>query len=600
MEKHISILIVDDVPDNLRLLSSMLESRGYSTRKAISSSMALLSIEASPPDLVLLDIQLPGMSGYEVCRYLKQDPRFAEIPVIFLSALNDIGDKVEGFEAGGADFITKPFHIEEVLRRVQHQLSLRRAQLEIHQLNSQLEARVRERTQQLELANSRLLEMAFQDSLTRLPNRALLMEQLQACLDYAQRSPDHQFAILYLDCDRFKVINDSLGHPAGDELLVAITQRIKALLRQDDFLARLGGDEFVILLRDSSDRSAAILVAERILDAFTASFPLRERDVFISFSIGITFGHACYQQPEDLLRDADTAMYHAKSSGKSQYQIFTPAMHETALKRLQIETDLRKAVKNQEFEIYYQPIINLQNGTIAGAEALLRWIHPTHGMISPAQFIPIAEETGLILQLGNWVLWQSCHQLNFWQTQQLVSSDFFVSINLAAAQFAEPNFVQQIDAVIAETQIAPECLKLEITESTILENTEASERVFQNLRDRQIEISIDDFGTGYSSLCYLSLFPINTLKIDQSFLRTVEDNARKRRLLTAIVNIGDTMDMTLVAEGIETPQQLSLVRSLGCQLGQGYLFSAPINVQNMNHFLTNQTRVIKSHLESSV
>ena len=419
-------------------------------------------------------------------------------------------------------------------------------------------------------------------------------------MDYAQRSPDHQFAILYLDCDRFKVINDSLGHPAGDELLVAITQRIKALLRQDDFLARLGGDEFVILLRDSSDRSAAILVAERILDAFTASFPLRERDVFISFSIGITFGHACYQQPEDLLRDADTAMYHAKSSGKSQYQIFTPAMHETALKRLQIETDLRKAVKNQEFEIYYQPIINLQNGTIAGAEALLRWIHPTHGMISPAQFIPIAEETGLILQLGNWVLWQSCHQLNFWQTQQLVSSDFFVSINLAAAQFAEPNLVQQIDAVIAETQIAPECLKLEITESTILENTEASERVFQNLRDRQIEISIDDFGTGYSSLCYLSLFPINTLKIDQSFLRTVEDNARKRRLLTAIVNIGDTMDMTLVAEGIETPQQLSLVRSLGCQLGQGYLFSAPINVQNMNHFLTNQTRVIKSHLESSV
>ncbi len=600
MEKHISILIVDDVPDNLRLLSSMLESRGYSTRKAISSSMALLSIEASPPDLVLLDIQLPGMSGYEVCRHLKQDPRFAEIPVIFLSALNDISDKVEGFEAGGADFITKPFHIEEVLRRVQHQLSLRRAQLEIHQLNSQLEARVRERTQQLELANSRLLEMAFQDSLTKLPNRALLMEQLQSCLDHAQRSPDHQFAILYLDCDRFKVINDSLGHPAGDELLVAITQRIKALLRQDDFLARLGGDEFVILLRDISDRSAAILVAERILEAFTASFPLRKRDIFVSFSIGITFGHACYQQPEDLLRDADTAMYHAKSSGKSQYQIFTPTMHETALSRLQIETDLRKAVKNQEFEIYYQPIINLQDGTIAGAEALLRWIHPTHGMISPAQFIPIAEETGLILQLGNWVLWQSCHQLNFWQTQQLVCSDFFVSINLAAAQFTEPNLVQQIDAVIAETQIAPECLKLEITESAILENTEASERVFQNLCDRQIEISIDDFGTGYSSLCYLSLFPINTLKIDQSFLRTVEDNARKRRLLTAIVNIGNTMDMTLVAEGIETPQQLSLVRSLGCQLGQGYLFSAPINVQSMNHFLTSQTRVIKSHLESSV
>lgn len=600
MEKHISILIVDDVPDNLRLLSTMLESRGYNTRKAISSSMAMLSIEASPPDLVLLDIQLPGISGYEVCRNLKQDPRFAEIPVIFLSALNDISDKVEGFEAGGADFITKPFHIEEVLRRVQHQLSLRRAQLEIHQLNSQLEARVRERTQQLELANSRLLEMAFQDSLTRLPNRALLMEQLQSCLDITQRSPNYQFAVLYLDCDRFKVINDSLGHPAGDELLVAITQRLKTILRQEDFLARLGGDEFVILLRDISDRSIATRVAERILEAFTASFPLRERDIFASFSIGITLGHARYRRPDELLRDADTAMYHAKSAGKSQYQLFTPTMHETALNRLQIETDLRKAVRNQEFEIYYQPIINLQDGTIAGAEALLRWIHPTRGMISPAQFIPIAEETGVILQLGNWVLWQSCHQLNFWQTQKLVSPDFFVSINLAAAQFAEPNLVQQIDAVIAETQIAPKCLKLEITETAILENTETSERVFQNLRDRQIEISIDDFGTGYSSLCYLSLFPINTLKIDQSFLRTIEDNVKKLRLLTAIVNIGNTMDMTLVAEGIETHQQLSLVRKLGCQLGQGYLFSPPINVQSMNCFLADKTRVIKNHLESSI
>ena len=570
------ILIVDDVLENIRLLSTILDSNGYPTRKATNGTMALKAVEATLPSLILLDIRMPGLSGYEVCQHLKLNPKTTHIPVIFLSASDDVTDKVEGFRVGGADYITKPFHVEEVLARVKNQLAIITAQQTIHQLNAQLEERVQERTRQLEIANSQLSEMAFCDLLTQLPNRALLTKCLQEAMSQQQANPENQFAVLYLDCDRFKIVNDSLGHQAGDELLIAISHRLKSVLRQEDLLARIGGDEFVVLLTNLAEPHAATQVAERILNSFISSIRLRERDVFISFSIGIVLEHSTYCDTEELLRDADTAMYQAKASGKDQYQIFESSMYQTVCHRLQLETDLRKAIQHNEFVLHYQPIVELETETIVGVEALIRWHHPTKGLISPDQFVPIAEETGFILKLGRWALKEACHQLCYWQRQQIVNSSFSISVNVSAYQFAQPDFIKQIDEILEETQLDPQCLKLEVTETVIIQNLASAADVICRLHERLIQLSIDDFGTGYSSLSYLHSFPVDNLKIDQSFIHRLHQEKTNLGLLTAIVQIAKTMEMDLIAEGIETSEQLIQLKLLGCQFGQGYLFSKPV------------------------
>ena len=590
------ILIVDDVLENIRLLSTILDSNGYQTRKATHGIMALKAVEATLPSLILLDIRMPGLSGYEVCQQLKSNPKTAHIPVIFLSASDDVIDKVEAFRVGGADYITKPFHVEEVLARVQNQLIIIVAQQTSRQLNAQLEERVKERTRQLEAANSQLSEMAFYDPLTRLPNRALLMKRLQEALDEHQSNPDNQFAVFYLDCDRFKIVNDSLGHQAGDELLIAISDRLKSVLRREDLLVRLGGDEFVILIDRLTETRSDTQLAERILNSFTLPFNVRERDIFISFSIGIVIECSTYNDPEELLRDADTAMYQAKASGKDQYQIFEPSMYEAVRHRLQLETDLRKAIQHQEFVLHYQPIVELGTGIIIGAEALIRWHHPAQGLISPEQFIPIAEETGFILKLGHWALQEACHQLGEWQKQHVVDPSFSISVNVSAWQFAQSDFIKQIDAVLAETQLDSQCLKLEITETVIMKNLASAAEVICNLHERSIQISIDDFGTGYSSLSYLHSFPVDTLKIDRSFIQRLHKTESNLGLLTAIVQIAKTMGMNLIAEGIETKEQLMQLKLLGCQFGQGYLFSKPLLSEEIADFLSNSLYPERSQL----
>jgi len=580
------ILIVDDILENIRLLSTILASNGYQTRKATSGAMALTAVGTTLPSLILLDIRMPEMNGYEVCRQLKSNLRTAHIPVIFLSAADDVTDKVEGFNVGGADYITKPFHGEEVLARVQNQLAIITAQQTIRDLNTQLEERVKERTQQLEIANSQLREMAFRDPLTQLPNRALLMEQLQKALNYQQLNPDHQFAVLYLDCDRFKTVNDSLGHQAGDELLIAISQRLKLILRQEDLLARLGGDEFVVLLGALTDAHRATHTAEQILSGFSTPLHLRERDIFISFSIGIVLDCASYCDSDKLLRDADIAMYQAKTSGKDRYQIFRPSMYESVCYRLQLETDLRKAIQHNEFILHYQPIVELATGKIVGVEALIRWQHPTQGFISPDQFIPLAEETGFILKLGDWVLREACYQLHNWQNHHWVDPSFSMCVNVSAYQFAQPNFVKQIDEILVETQINPQCLKLEITETVIMQNFTLAADVICNLHERSIELSIDDFGTGYSSLNYLHSFSVENLKIDRSFIQQINQEKNTLGLVTAIAQIAKIMNMNLVAEGIETTEQLTQLQLLNCRFGQGYLFSKALPPEELIGFLS--------------
>lgn len=584
------ILIVDDTPDNLHLLSRMLTRQGYNVRKALSGPMALTAAKTVAPDLILLDIMMPEMDGYEVCQNLKADANTATIPIIFLSALDDVLDKVKGFQVGGVDYITKPFQFEEVLIRVQNQLALRAAELEIRVLNAELEARVKERTQELEAANTQLLEMALHDSLTGLPNRALLMTDLHRSIHLAKANPNYQFAVLFLDCDRFKVVNDSLGHLVGDELLILIAHRLSCYVKPQNTLARLGGDEFAILLTEIPNFNDVTTLADQILQCFSQPFNLERHEIFINASIGIVIGNCEYNEPEHLLRDADTAMYRAKALGKGQYHLFDPAMHTAALQRLQLETDLRRGIEQEELVVHYQPIICLNTGKIAGFEALVRWLDPKRGLVAPNLFIPIAEETGLITAIGYWVLSESCHQLRTWQKQDLIDPNLFVSVNLSVKQFAQPNLLEQIDQVLVDSQLSPDCLKLEITESAIMDNHKYVATILKELRKRHILISIDDFGTGYSSLSYLHSFPVDTLKIDKSFVQRLNLESENIGLIPVIISLAKTMNMNVVAEGIELVDQLEILRELDCGFGQGYFFAKPLPGEQLIKFLSSNPR----------
>lgn len=584
------ILVVDDTPENLRLLSSFLVREGYNVRKALTGQMALTAMDTVLPDLILLDIMMPNMDGYQVCEKLKCNPKTAAIPVIFLSALNDAFDKVKAFTVGGADYITKPFQFEEVLARVRLQLALKAANLQNQKLNSELEARVKERTCQLEAANKelkreiqerqllqiKLLNMALHDSLTGLPNRAFFMERLVELLKLAHEDSEYQFAVLFLDCDRFKVINDSLGHLVGDELLVALTERLRSMLNPNNTIARFGGDEFAILLDKIDSIKNVTQVADQILKSFSYPFQLKRNEVFINASIGVALGNHRYEQAEHILRDADTAMYQAKMLGKGQFHVFDPTMHVAAMQALQLENDLRKAIQQEEFVIHYQPIISLITGRITGFEALVRWQHPTRGIVPPNLFIPLAEETGLINAIGKIVLSQACYQIKQWHQEKLIDESIVMSVNISARQFAQLDIVEQIDQILAETQINPQILKLEITESAFMNNFQSAKAILQKLHQRQIQLSIDDFGTGYSSLSYLHNFPVDTLKVDRSFVSQLDGTLESLGLIPAIKKIAETMKMSVVAEGIETEQQLAQLRELECEFGQGYFFAKPL------------------------
>ena len=430
-------------------------------------------------------------------------------------------------------------------------------------------------------AEEQLAHRSFYDTLTELPNRALFHDRLRHALRRAARRADYVFAVLLLDLDRFKVINESLGHFAGDRLLVMIARRLELSLRPGDSVARLGGDEFAILLDDIRDASDAIKVADRVHGELSAPFNIGGQELFISSSIGIATSLTGYQRPEDVLRDADTAMYRAKASGRARHALFDTAMHAHAVQQLQIERDLRRAVERHEMRVHYQPIISLATGRIGGFEALVRWTHPERGPVSPGDFIPIAEETGLIVPLGRWVLRQACMELATWQRKLGNPRACTLSVNLSSKQLNQPDLAHQIAQILVETGIAGDQLQLEITESAILEHPDAAKTILLKLKELGLKLSIDDFGTGYSSLSYLQRFPIDSLKIDRSFVqhlgqeRGIEsDDARIAR---TIVMIGRNLGKSVVAEGVETAAQLSLMRSVECDHAQGYFFSKAVD-----------------------
>jgi diguanylate cyclase (GGDEF)-like protein/PAS domain S-box-containing protein len=731
-----NILVVDDKPHNLHLLSTTLTQQGFEVKGVINGLMALRVARSASPDLILLDITMPDMNGYEICHELKADPQTRDIPVIFLSALDDAIDKVKAFAVGGVDYITKPFQVEEVLARINSQLTIQAAKAEIRQLNAELELRIKQRTVQLEtaygkleatnqelqqqiqerhkasnllheseerlesilnsledvvwsadaiaskllylnpaaervygrpkeeffknfnlrlevihpedrkrneiqksipllletgsldleyrilrpdgevrwlsdrshvvtnergetirldgiiyditerkLAQEKLLHDALHDSLTGLPNRILFMERVEQALKHSKRRSYYLFAVLFIDLDRFKTINDSLGHSSGDELLIEIAGLLQGCLRSTDTVARLGGDEFTVLLEDFNEIDDVIRITERIQNKLSLPFDLGGHTIFTSASIGIVISSRQYQQGAELLRDADIAMYRAKELGKARYAIFDREMYERTIKLSRLERDLRLALQNKEFYLNYQPIICLKTGKLTGFEALLRWQHPEQGFISPADFIPIAEDTGSIVQIGEWVLQEACRQLRSWQVQFPHLHSLKMSVNLAIQQIKQSSLLEILNRILIDTGLDGNCLKLEITESMLMDDGEATIELLSQIREKKVQLSIDDFGKGYSSLSYLHRFPINTIKIDRSFVSNMNADEENYEIVKTIATLAHTLGMDVVAEGVETEAQLTQLKTLGCEFGQGYLFSKPLDAKAIESML---------------
>jgi diguanylate cyclase (GGDEF)-like protein/PAS domain S-box-containing protein len=446
-------------------------------------------------------------------------------------------------------------------------------------------------------SEERLRHDAFHDPLTGLPNRALFADHVKLTIARAKRVASRRFAVLFCDLDRFKVINDSLGHVAGDQLLVEVARRLESCLRQGDTVARVGGDEFTILLDDLAAEQEALTVAERIQKEVSTPIMLSGREVFTTMSIGLAIGTGSYSDPEDILRDADTAMYRAKSLGKARHVVFDHSMHASAVNLLQIETDLRKAMEREQFYLLYQPIVSLDDFKLCGFEALVRWHHPERGLISPLDFIPIAEETGQIIGIGEWALHEACRQMREWQEKYPQASPIFMSVNLSAKQFNHMLLISQVDNVLRRTGLNPRQLKLEITEGAVMDNIDAATEMLRALRDLGVQLAIDDFGTGYSSLSYLHRFPIDTLKIDRSFVTRMANNAENVEIVRTVVMLAQVLGMDVVAEGVETREQLKILRDLKCEYGQGYYFSRPSSPSDAERIIveTNE-QVRKVHM----
>jgi diguanylate cyclase (GGDEF)-like protein/PAS domain S-box-containing protein len=422
----------------------------------------------------------------------------------------------------------------------------------------------------------RLKYQAFHDPLTELPNRALFMNRLGHALDRVERSAKAA-AVLFLDLDNFKLVNDSLGHEVGDSLLVSVAERLRGCLRAEDTAARFGGDEFTVLLEDVADATEAVRVADKITRALSAPFVLESREVFVTTSIGIVLGTSGRERPTDLLRNADVALYRAKARGKATYEVFDAFMKLQALERLDLETDLRRAIERRDFAVHYQPQLELRTGHIAGWEALVRWMHPQRGPIPPGAFLSVAEETGLIFQIGSQVLEEACRQAKEWHDQRS-NAPLKMSVNISAKQLQRPDeLVREIVRVLEKTRLTPGSLVLEITESMLMGDAEHNVDVLERLKALGIGISVDDFGTGYSNLAYLSRFPVDFLKVDKAFVDGLQDNPEDTAIVKAIVDLARALGMQTVAEGIETSGQADRLRALECELGQGYYFSEPVS-----------------------
>jgi diguanylate cyclase (GGDEF)-like protein/PAS domain S-box-containing protein len=675
------VLIVDDNEMNRDMLARRLERRGYHVSMAASAHELMDRIKQDAIDLVLLDIEMPEISGLEALRMIRELYNPIELPVIMVTARNQSEDVVKALSMGASDYLTKPIDFAVALARIGTQLSHKRAQeglkeseeryalaargandglwdwnlatnvvyysdrwkamlgyqeneigataeewLErIHhsdqeRLKEEIAAHqkgmtphfesvhrvrhkdgtfrwmlsrglaIRDRTgKPIRMAGSQtdITEGKVSDPLTGLPNRLLFLDRLDRLMKHTKRHSERLFAVLFLDLDAFKMINDSLGHLIGDQLLLGVAKRLEGCLRSSDTvarlgqetftLARMGGDEFTVLLDDLKEPADADRAAERIMKGLSAPFELDGKEVFTSASIGIALGNSAYQDPEEIMRDADTAMYRAKSLGKARYEVFNADMRASVMARLELETDLRRALERGEFRNFYQPIVSLADGEVIGFEALLRWEHPTRGLLGPKEFISVAEDTGLIRELGWWSLREACSRISEWKAGSVAGRELTVSVNLSIKQFMQPNLVENIGLLLKELALPPHSLKLEITESTVMEDPTTAVEMLQQMKALGIRLAIDDFGTGYSSLSYLHRFPLDTLKIDRSFISGAAGGESGMEIARTIMPLAKNLRLDVVAEGVETAEQVQELKKLECKYAQGFFFSKPLS-----------------------
>lgn len=665
------ILLVDDVPANLHVLVSALKA-DYRLKIATDGAEALSIIQwTEKPQLIVLDVMMPGMSGIEVFRQLRAKPETANIPVIFVSADTSEQSQLDGLDLGADDYLTKPV-LSAVLRaRVRNSLQRKRAEMQLrlaaHVFEHSGEAilitdrhnrimevnpafvqltgysledvrgqdprilaagslgpefydkmwhSIRERgfwqgemwdrakngsvypkwltisvvrnaqgdidyfigsfinISEQKATEDRIRHAAHHDVLTGLPNRLYLQVTLERGIANARRER-RELAVMFIDLDRFKVINDTLGHHIGDGLLVEVANRLKGCVRDNDLVARLGGDEFVVVLNGEHISNASAQVANKILTRLSVPCVIHEHELYTTPSIGISLYPQDGESPDLLMKHADTAMYHAKEAGRSQYQFFTETTNRRTREHLALENSLHQALANREFLLYYQPQADVATGRLLGAEALIRWRHPERGLVAPDQFIPLAEETGLILPIGEWVLDEVCRQLQQWRDEGLPL--LTIAVNLSARQFRQERLVERILAILSNADVSPRAIELEITETTIMERAESAAAVLRNLHDHGFRIAIDDFGTGYSSLGYLKRFPVDNLKIDRSFIMDIPHDSNDAAIASAVIQMAKSLGLKVVAEGVETAQQRDFLRQQGCSMFQGYWLSRPLD-----------------------
>jgi len=562
IQSDVTLLLIEDSRDDAALVRDVLE-RSPDFRGAVEHRYRLEEgigrLAEGGIDIVLLDFSLPDSFGIDTFRRLHH--AHPEIPVIVLTSLDDDQLALRAVSEGAQDYLVKKELGQRLLTRsIRYAIERNRAE-------------------------QQLLHNAFHDALTGLANRALFGDRLDMAVAAAHRRPAGRFAVLFFDLDRFKNINDSLGHNIGDQLLVALARRLETITRPGDTVARIGGDEFGILVNEMHDVSDAVHVAERILEGFESPFVVDHNEVFVSASIGIAIHNRHSRDPNGMLRDADIAMYRAKAAGKGRYEIFDPEMHAAAVALLKIETDLRRAVGGGEFVMHYQPIVTLKEGRILGFEGLVRWQHPERGLVAPASFITIAEETGLIVPLGWWVMEESCRQIREWQLRFPLSPPLFISVNVSGRLFVDNHSVEGILGVLKRTGLPPESLRLEVTENVILEHSEAVMTKMQQLRAMGVQLSIDDFGTGYSSLSYLQRFQYDTLKIDRSFISGMQSGKDSQAIVETILTLASTLGIGVIAEGIETAEQMIRLRDLDCPQGQGFWFARPLDAAMVEELL---------------